>query len=172
MASYLHHTNIKAVLFRAAILIVVWWSFTDGSLSSWVIGLPAVLIAVYTSLKLLPSVNFSILGFIQFLPFFIQHSITGGTDVAVRAMRRGMKLNPELIEFRPRIEQDIPLFVMLSTVNLLPGTLCTDLRSGMLQIHVLDTKLDYLAELQAIEIQVARLFSLDLETDDHSGLRV
>lgn len=168
MAQLLHHTIIKPALFRLLLLAVIWWSFTNGSISSWIIGIPAIVISTYISLKLIPASKFSITGFIRFIPFFIQHSVSGGIDVALRAIRPQLHLYPDLIEFKPHLAPGMQMFVMLCTVNLLPGTLCCELKAGILKIHVLDTGLNYFEELQAIESRVAKLFSITLENT--SGL--
>lgn len=127
------------------------------------VGIPAIIIAVYISIKLEPASQFSISGLLRFTPFFIQHSVSGGLDVALRAIRPQLNINPDIIEFKPRLTPGIQEYIMLITVNLLPGTLCTSLQDGNLQIHVIDKSIDYLSELKSIEARVADIFSLQLE---------
>ena len=51
---------------------------------------------------------------------------------------------------------------MANTVNLLPGTLRAALDRHVMTVHGLDRQKDCLAELEAVEHSVARMFGLSL----------
>ena len=53
-------TNIpwSTLVSRGLLFSLIWWILTDGTASSWWIGVPAVVLALITSVALLPIVHF------------------------------------------------------------------------------------------------------------------
>ena len=47
---------VRAVLWRSALFVVLWWALTDGRADSWGVGSISILAAVSLSLRLLPPV--------------------------------------------------------------------------------------------------------------------
>lgn len=60
----------------------------------------------------------------------------------------------------------LPRVFMANTVSLLPGTLSVELDEEHLRVHVLDQTGAFASELAMIEVRVARLFGLNLITDE------
>ncbi|MDC8446111.1 MAG: Na+/H+ antiporter subunit E, partial [Nitrosomonas sp.] len=62
---------------------------------------------------------------------------------------------------------------MANTVSLLPGTLSveltTEMNRGSLTVHVLDRNKSVTAELESVELRVARLFGMHLPVNDRSS---
>ena len=90
----------------------------------------------------------------------------GGTDVARRAFQPHMPIAPAVIEYPLRLSPGLPRVFMATIVNLLPGTLSTAFDQNVLKVHVLDSGTGYLAELEAVERSVARMFGAPLQFSD------
>ena len=84
----LQRSRIPSYILRTLIFLVIWWVITDGNLASWGIGLPAVLLAVITSIILMPATKINWYQLFKFLPYFIMRSFVGGIDVAQRAFHQ------------------------------------------------------------------------------------
>ncbi len=154
--------NKGTILFRATLFAVLWWVLTDGAVRSWWIGVPAVLMATVASAALIPPEPLVGRELLRFIPFFLLHSVLGGVDVAWRAFHPDMPIAPDLIAYPLRLPPGLPQVFMANTVSLLPGTLSVALDRGVLQVHVLDRRRDVLAELEAVEHKVARVFGISL----------
>lgn len=162
-------TSVKAgmiwptLVSRGGLFSLIWWVLTDGAVSSWWIGVPAVLLAVATSAALLPPMPFVWYEFLRFVPFFLMRSLLGGADVAWRAFHPGLPIAPDLIEYPLRLPPGLPRVFMANTVSLLPGTLSAALDRSVLKVHVLDNRSSFMAELEAVEQRVARMFGTSLK---------
>jgi multicomponent Na+:H+ antiporter subunit E len=157
-------TNGSFTLLRVVLFSLIWWLLTDGAAAAWWIGVPAVLFAVMASITLLPPVHLVWYEWLRFIPFFLMRSLIGGTDVAWRAFHPRLPIDPELIEYPLRLPPGLSRVFMSNTVNLLPGTLSAALDRSIMKVHVLDRQKDFLAELEAVEQNVARLFGISLNT--------
>lgn len=156
-------TNSGSIsLSRGLLFAIIWWILTDGSASSWWIGVPVILLAVITSNALIPPTRLAWSGLLRFIPFFFTRSLMGGVDVAWRAFHPSLPIAPDLIAYPLRLPSGLPQVFMANTVSLLPGTLSAELGQSALQVHVLDRRKDFVAELEAVEINVARVFGVSL----------
>ena len=154
--------RFTSLVFRTALFALLWWILTEGATNSWLVGAPVVLLAVLASEVLLPGVSWSLPGAVRFVPFFLWHSLHGGVDVARRALHPRLPISPELFDYRWRLPPGLPRVFMANTVSLLPGTLSAELDDAHLRVHVLDETGAFTAELQVVEVHVARLFGLSL----------
>jgi len=82
--------------------------------------------------------------------------------VARRALHPRLPISPGLLDYRWRLPPGLPRVFMANTVSLLPGTLSVELDDAHLRVHVLDETGAFTAELQVVEVYVARLFGLSL----------
>jgi multicomponent Na+:H+ antiporter subunit E len=153
---------LQTVALRAALFALLWWILTDGAINSWPIGVPVVLLTALISVALLPSFSCSLLGFIQFVPFFLYHSLRGGVDVARRALHPQLPILPGMHQHQWRLPPGLSRVFMANTVSLLPGTLSAELDATHLRIHLLDNTSAYAEALQKLELRVAKLFALEL----------
>ncbi len=153
-----------SILLRGILFSLIWWLLTDGDTASWWIGVPAVALALIINIALLPSSNLVWHEFLIFVPFFLLRSLLGGVDVARRAIDPRMPIAPALFEYPLRLPAGMPQVFMANTVSLLPGTLSAELCTNCLKVHVLDSRGGFLAELEAVEQRVARLFGTSLKT--------
>jgi len=151
-----------AILSRGILFTVIWWILTNGVNTSWWIGIPTVLISVMVSIALLKPSHFIWYELLKFIPFFIVRSIIGGTDVAWRAIHPRMPIAPELIEYSVQLPAGLPRVFMASTINLLPGTLSAAIEKNIMRVHILDKQQNFIAEIQAVEQSMARIFDIPL----------
>ena len=149
---------------RAVMFAMIWWSLTDGAVSSWLVGAPVVLFTTLASVVLLPSLPFtwSLLGIVRFVPFFLWRSLYGGVDVARRALHPRLPVSPGLFEYQWRLPPGLPRIFMANIVSLLPGTLSVDPGADYLQVHLLDERRDFLSGLEQVEQRVAAMFGISL----------
>jgi multicomponent Na+:H+ antiporter subunit E len=148
----------STIVSRGVLFSLLWWVLTDGAAASWWIGVPAVLLAVAAGVALLPPTFFVWVEFLRFVPFFLMRSLLGGADVAWRVFHPALPISPDLIEYPLRLSPGLPRVFMANTVSLLPGTLSASLDRSVLKVHVLDNRRGVLAELEAVEQRVARMF--------------
>ncbi len=162
MTSVNERISWSTLVSRGVLFSLIWWILTAGAESSWWIGVPAVLLAVAASATLLPPTPFVWYEFLRFVPFFLLRSLLGGADVAWRAFHPGLPIVPDLIQYPLRLPPGLPRVFMANTVSLLPGTLSAALDRNVLKVHVLDSRKGVLAELEAVEQSVARMFGISL----------
>ena len=157
--------SLRSLVFRTLLFASMWWILTEGVSSSWVVGVPVVVLAVVVSGALQPAVSWSLAGIVRFVPFFLWHSLRGGVDVAVRALHPQLPIAPALVDHCWRLPPGLPRVLMANTVSLLPGTLSAELTPRCLRVHVLDRNGAFASELALIEVRVAGLFGL--QPDDY-----
>jgi len=163
IAAYKTATIGFSIVSRLSIFLLIWWILTNGVTSSWWFGVPAVLLALITSLVLMPPMHLVWFECIKFIPFFIKNSFVGGIDVAWRAFHPRLPITPALIEFPMRLPAGLSQVFMANIVNLLPGTLSASLDRNIMKVHVLDSENDFMTELDQVEQSVARVFGISLD---------
>lgn len=158
-------TAAAAVAGRTAILAGVWWVLAEGTGTGWGMGVAAVAIAVGVTLWLQPPGRLAprLRAVPAFAVWFVRHSVAGGVDVARRAVRRSVDLDPAVLVLPVRLPEGWPRVVLADVVSLLPGTLAVSLRSGRLELHVLDATRPVARDVRGVEERVARLFGITLE---------
>lgn len=153
------------------IFLLLWWILSDGAASSWWIGIPAVLLAIMMSAALGSPVVLVWSELPRFMLFFFLHSFLGGMDVARRVLQPDMAIAPELYKYTMRLPLGLPQVMMANSVGLLPGTLSVEVENNVLTVHVLDRHTDFLAELEAVERNIARMFGVPLTDSKEVAMR-
>ena len=151
-----------SLIIRMAIFALLWWVFTEGAPSSWWIGGVFVPLAAWLSVRMASPQNFSVKGICHFLPFFMRHSLQGGIDVALRALKPGVNIAPGLVTYPLRLPHGAPQIFMANVISLLPGTLAADLEESILVVHVLDGRRAYQSELARLEEKIAQIYNITL----------
>ena len=147
------------VCIRATLFILIWLILTEGVISSWLIGLPVVLLATIVSIYLLLPTPWSLIGLIRIIPFFLWHSLSAAVDVAKRAFHPQLPISPGLYHYHWHLSPGMPQIFMANMVSLLPGTLSTELHDKYLCVHVLDQTGSFISQLSILEEYVERLFN-------------
>ena len=161
--------RVRRVLERTVIFAAVWFVVAEGDLSSWGFGVGFVAAAVVASVTLTPVRAWRIrpLGALRYAWFFVHQSVAGGFDVALRAIRPSLPIDPELVRYDLRIAPEHARVLLADTLSLLPGTLSSGIEDDTLTIHVLDKELDIEGSTRQVEERIADLFGLAL--DEHGG---
>lgn len=146
----------------------VWWLLSDGDPGSWVIGLPVVMAAAWSSRRLGVAYagGLSLAGLLRFAPFFLYESLRGGVDVALRTLAPTMRIRPGFSRFRVRLKRQDARVFLVNCVSLLPGTLAANLEGDSLEVHLIDEELDADEELRSLERAIARIFPETLRSED------
>ena len=148
-----------ALLVRIPLFALLWVVLTGGRTESWLLGLPAVLVAAWVSnqARRFPTLRLSLWGSIRFMGFFLKASLISGMDVVRRALGPKLRLHPDLIDYRLSLSTEAARIFMANAISLLPGTLSAELAGDHLTIHVLDRHMPIHAELKALEERVAAM---------------
>ena len=146
-------------------LLLTWLIIAEGELSSLVIGVPLSLLAAGVSIALRPQgfPRVSPSGLVRFSLFFAVESVRGGIDVALRAYRPAMPLDPACVTYPLRLEDSFQRVFFSVVVSLLPGTLSASFRDDALIVHALDRTQRVADGLADLERRVADLFGVPLE---------
>ncbi|HHO48838.1 MAG TPA: cation transporter [Desulfobacteraceae bacterium] len=138
---------------------LVWFILAGAEPSSWIIGIPAVLLAVAVSLFLSPGpgLSLSLAGLLLFIPFFIVQSVMSGVDVMRRTFSPVPRIRPGMVAYRTTLEGSGRI-LLANVISLQPGTLSADLREETILIHVLDTEMPVEENIRALERRIARIF--------------
>jgi multisubunit Na+/H+ antiporter MnhE subunit len=147
-------------IFRLTIYLLTWWVLTSGAPDSWIIGVPAILSALYIDFRFFrsPGIRWSWGALLSFAFFFLKSSITSGLDVIRRIYHPRLPLMPAMIVYPLQLEFSAAIILFVCTVSLLPGTLSTAIVGQKVVIHVLDLGRPFEQDLKIIENRVAAIF--------------
>lgn len=149
---------------RLVALTLLWWIVAGGTVSSWIVGVPAIVAATLLAPRAPDGPwRLSVPGALRFAAFFLRESLRGGVDVARRVSTPRPRVAPGLVQYRWRLPEGGPARALFALcVSLLPGTLVANVGGPDLLIHALDTGAPVAVELAALEDAVAAMFSLAL----------
>lgn len=165
---------IPRLLFRLVLYSLIWWALTQGGAAdSWILGVPAILLALYIDVQLSghSKIRWSWRGLMAFMAFFLKSSITSGLDVVRRTYHPRLPLAPAIFEYPLQLQSSAARNLFICTVSLLPGTLSTAIEGNTLVVHVLDIERPVRRELNIIENRVAAIFR-SREGVDQSDSRI
>jgi len=151
-------------MWRGTLLAGGWWVLTEGEARAWIVGVPVVLAATWASGKLVPAIRWRWrpLGLLRFAGFFLRHSVTGGIDVAWRALHPRRPLRPGFVVCPIRLPPGAARVWLASVISLLPGTLAVQLEEGHLLVHTVNTAAPVAVNVSRVEDRVADLFGVAL----------
>jgi multicomponent Na+:H+ antiporter subunit E len=97
---------------------------------------------------------------VGFVGFFVAESFRGGVDVAWRALRRELPIQPAFRWFRHGLPAGQPRTLLVSILSLLPGTLSADLvdDGATLVVHTLTTGAS--ASVERLQSRIRWLFAI------------
>jgi len=147
----------------ALALLVVWLILTAGDLASLIIAAPFIALAILlqpaTDAR---SDNSSLLvnisGLLQFAWFFILESLRGGIDVSRRVLAPKTRIDPTFYDYAMQLQIPHAQQLFISSISLLPGTLCADLNNNQIRIHTLDQQMDTTQGIKRLESLVGKIF--------------
>ena len=145
------------------LLLALWLMLTAGDLGSWMIGLPFIALAILLqpvsddrSSKF--GLSFSVSGLLKFIYVFIIESLRGGIDVSRRVLTAEVNTAPVFYDYQLRLQLPYAQQLFISSISLLPGTLCADMDKGRLRIHSLDRHVDTDKGIKRLETLVGKIF--------------
>lgn len=150
----------NANLRRLVLLVLVWWILVEGDPDGFAFGVPVILLALLLGHRLVPPARARprLTGVARFLPYFLVQSVLGGWDVALRALRPRVDLDPGFVRHRLHLASEPARVLFVNLVSLLPGTLAARLEGDEVLVHVLDRRRPVARDLDALEHRVADLF--------------
>ncbi len=154
------YQTLRMAFFRCVVFAAAWLVLTAGSLEEWPLALIVLVAATIASMRLWPERRWrlNLIGVMRFVPFFLGQSLLGGWDVARRALRPSMPLNPGFVDHVFKLDSEASRVFFVWIVSLLPGTASVWMRDGALTVHVLDRGEAPQEKLQLLESRVAALF--------------
>lgn len=157
------NTFVSHSLIPLVLLATLWAIIAKGNMSSWVIGLPCIIIAViaYRRLQLHEKSNIHLRLLPGFTAWFLWHSLLGGIDVAWRALQPRVDLEPGFLRYRLTLPPGGARLFLINVVSLLPGTLSADIEDDVLVLHALDISADAAEEVRAAELRVTALYGIE-----------
>jgi len=160
--------NQVSGLRRGAILALVWLVLAGPDPGSWVIGLPAVVLATWVSQRLVPPLPCRIrwLPALAFVRYFLVESVRGGLDVASRTLAPRLRIAPGEIQYQSTLPEGAFMLLFGACVSLLPGTLTARVEGHSLIVHALDLAGDPRAQLEELEGRIRAMLQESGETPD------
>ncbi len=155
---------LRALAVRGLILACFWFILTEGDTRYWGFALLSIALAALVSLVVLPvgSWRWRAKGLLRFVPYFAEHSLRGGIDVSRRALHPEVPHTPGYVKYRFRLTDEPSRVFFVNAINLLPGTIATQIDGDVLRVHVLDTSMPVAKAMGSLEERVADLFGVDL----------
>ncbi|MFN3880169.1 MAG: Na+/H+ antiporter subunit E [Nitrincola lacisaponensis] len=154
-----------ALGWRTFCAVAFWWVLTGGEPGSWLIGIPAVALAVIISFQLTPSSKhrLRLLELPGFLFYFLWTSLIAGIDIARRTLHPSLPLKSHYVTYHTQL-QGLPRWLFMSSLSLMPGTLSVSSEADGLLIHSLDDAETTHHSLQQLEGQISRLLISEKRT--------
>ena len=139
----------------------IWLVLTSGDPSSGIAGGIIAAIASFLSVRLLPASDRRVkwAAAVLFLPGFIQRSIAGGLDVASRAVKPRMPIDPGWFRYRTELPPGTPQVLFGNIISLLPGTLAAGSIGNDVLVHCLDRAQPVAAQLAREERALAAVIA-------------
>lgn len=156
-------SKMGKLIASALFFALVWLVLVGDDPGSWILGGPAVLLAVIVSRALGRggTGSVSLLGALYFGPYFLVQSTVSGLDVLRRTFALKPNINPGLISYKTSLPEEGSRVFLANTISLMPGTLSVDLRGEIIDVHALDMDLPVQEGIRKLEVRISRLFSLD-----------
>ncbi len=156
--------NFFCLVLKIALL---WWILTEGDVSSWTVGIPCVLAVSLLKRRYLPETMpcIKIFAFLSFIPYFLYQSLYSGIDIAKRACKPSLPIQPEIWRFSFREMPDKPKYFMAAILSLMPGTLSAEICPDHLLIHSLIYTESQEDEMRDLENRVARIFGIEFSKE-------
>ncbi len=151
----------RRLFIPAVLLALLWLVLAENQLSSWLIGIPFIalaLLAVPSGSGQPAALRIDPASLARFLRLFISESLRGGIDVSRRVLARQPMVNPGFFSYPMRLQAKAARKLFVGSISLLPGTLCADWIDETAHIHTLDNNSLSVEAVQNLEQHIAALF--------------
>ncbi len=142
-----------AALARTAMFFAFWLAISGWKTADLPVGLAAAAAAAWTSLALRPAkgVRLRLRALTELILHFFRGSILAGFDVARRALRRDLDLNPGFVAAPLHLPEGNARNAFCALASLAPGSLPVGMEAGSLLVHALDVKQPIVRDLSEQE---------------------
>ncbi len=148
---------VKAAAHRAMWFGGGWMAFAGTQADALIVGLVVTIATLWLSLKLLPARDpLRLWRLARHLPRFVYGSVTGGIDVARRALSPALPLNPGWIKLPSRLPGGARA-TLGAELSLMPGTLVAGSDGSDLLVHLLDVDGGFDAAIRREEAEIAAI---------------
>lgn len=155
-------------LLGAGVFLCAFWALlTEGDPASWVIGGPAIVMALAAVASLPPRAAPTprLLPLAGLIGFFVVETVRGAVDVGGRALAREPLLHTGTARWRTRLHSRVARLTLAHGISLIPGTLTARLEDDELEIHLLDDRTPWRDGVAALEARVVAVFEPERRPD-------
>jgi multicomponent Na+:H+ antiporter subunit E len=158
---------IVDIALRGTAFSLFWAVLNRGSVDSWVLGAPLVMVATALSLAIVPAAQHRVvpLGVVRYALYFLQQTVLSSVDVALRVFKPSIPVCPGIVRYRTRLPADNMKVIMANTCSLLPGTLSVGIEGDVIIVHALDTTMPVMDDLRTLERVVGGIYGLDFSQE-------
>jgi multicomponent Na+:H+ antiporter subunit E len=108
---------LPSLILRVSIVTTLWCLLTEGDFHYWWPGICLALVATCLSITLIPLQTWPLSGLIRFIPFFVERSLKSCIDVAWRALRPGLHIDPILVRYPLKLPKGFLRIFTWSTLS-------------------------------------------------------
>ncbi len=139
------HFSISRFIYTFFIIFLIWYAFTTSlQPAEIIVGVVLSLIVAYITV-----VNFNccdpilvtpshIFYFIQYFFVFLVALVKANFDVARRVINPKLPINPGIVSFETKLNNDFAKMVLANSITLTPGTLTIDVVDNRFFVHWID----------------------------------
>jgi multicomponent Na+:H+ antiporter subunit E len=157
----------------AIILSAFWLLLTEGEITSLIVGVFFVALAIFASYRLAQgtektavSPQIKIGQVPKFVLFFLVNSVKGGLATAKIAFSPIQSITPNFVHYPiMSLKKGPSTHLFMNLISLLPGSVSVVREPSGVLVHVLNTGADTISELQKCEVAVCNLFGISRSTD-------
>lgn len=162
---------VLSAIFRYAVFFLVWLGLSAADPSNLSYGAIAVAATTALSMALLPPKRPAfqlwparIWGTVRLVAWFLVQSVSGGADVARRALSPQVDIAPAVVDVQVRLPHGAAQQLCFLLMNLLPGSMVQHVRTvdGQLvaEIHTLALELEPGEQWQTLQDRVQQAFQV------------
>ncbi len=142
---------------RVVVFALLWVALAGVSGAALAAGGVAVAVATAASLRLSPlrAARPLPLRALLLIPLFLREAIVAGVDVALRALRPSLPMDPAILHHRLGTARGPVPMALAFLVSALPGTLATDWQGRWLHVYTIDRHQHSLRSIAAMERRLA-----------------
>ncbi|NVM21645.1 MAG: Na+/H+ antiporter subunit E [Desulfobacterales bacterium] len=149
-----------------SIILFAFWMLLSGKFDAFHLGLGAIcctLVAYLFHDLLFANVRVGDMRivtarFIAYIPWLIEQIVLANIHVASLVLRPKMPIDPQIIEFKTKLETDISCVTLANSITLTPGTITIDIKDGVYYVHALSQKVADDLNAGEMEDRVAHIF--------------
>ncbi len=150
----------------SAVILFVFWMLLSGQFDAFHLTLGAVCCTIvaylfhdllFTNVRV-GDMRVVAARFIAYIPWLIQQIVLSNFHVAFLVLRRKMPIDPQIIEYKTKLETDISTVALANSITLTPGTITMDIKDGVFYVHALDQKVAEDLNAGEMEDRVAHIF--------------